>query len=57
MATTFHSCEKVGMEFVDSAPYRFANSVDLGVTPQQLFEVFADAAAWPTSSRPRPGAA
>jgi hypothetical protein len=42
-----HPCEKVGMEFVDTAPFRYANSVELAITPQQLFEVFADAEAWP----------
>jgi hypothetical protein len=42
-----HPCEKVGLEFVDSAPYRFVNSVDLTVTPAQLWEVLIDADAWP----------
>lgn len=40
-------CEKVGLDFVDTAPYRFSNTVDLNVTPDQLWEVFVDAAAWP----------
>lgn len=44
---TLHQCEKVGVEFVDTAPYRFSNSVDLKITPEQLFEVMADADAWP----------
>lgn len=47
MATALHPCDKVGMDFVDTAPYRFSNSVDLAITPEQLFEVFADADAWP----------
>ncbi|GAA1536079.1 SRPBCC family protein [Nocardioides humi] len=42
-----HPCDRVGVDFVDSAPHRFANSVDLAITPEQLFEVFADAEAWP----------
>jgi hypothetical protein len=33
--------------YVETAPHRFANSVDLAITPEQLFEVFHDAAAWP----------
>lgn len=33
--------------FVETAPHRYANSVDLRITPEQLFEVFADADAWP----------
>jgi hypothetical protein len=47
VSAKLHPCEKVGMDFVDSAPYRFANTVDLRITPEQLFEVFADAEAWP----------
>lgn len=46
-ATTMHPCDRVGIDYVDTAPHRFANSVDLAITPDQLFEVFADAAAWP----------
>jgi hypothetical protein len=44
---TMHPCEKVGVEFVDTAPYRFSNSVDLNITPEQVFEVMADASSWP----------
>ena len=47
MASSLHPCEKVGVDFVDTAPYRFSNSVDLTITPEQLFEVMADADAWP----------
>lgn len=47
MASTLHPCEKVGVDFVDTAPYRFSNSVDLNITPEQLFEVMADAESWP----------
>lgn len=42
-----HPCEPVGIDFVDTAPHRYANSIDLTITPDQLFEVFADADAWP----------
>ena len=42
-----HPCERVGIDFIDTAPHRYANSVELAITPEQLFEVFADAAAWP----------
>ena len=38
---------KVEADFVDTAPLRFANGVDLAITPEQLFEVFVDAGAWP----------
>ncbi len=40
-------CERVGLDFIDTAPYRFTNSVDLAVTPEQVFEVLADAESWP----------
>lgn len=42
-----HACARVGLDFIDDAPVRFANSVDLAVTPEQLWEVLADASAWP----------
>lgn len=35
------------MSFTEIAPHRFTNSVDLAITPEQLFEVLADAEAWP----------
>jgi carbon monoxide dehydrogenase subunit G len=40
-------CERVDLSFVDNAPFRFRNSVDLTITPEQLFGVLADAEAWP----------
>ncbi|TFV58851.1 SRPBCC family protein [Mycobacterium sp. PS03-16] len=42
-----HACERVDLSFVDSAPYRFVSTVDLAITPEQLFEVLADAESWP----------
>lgn len=46
-APTMHECDPVGLEFVDTAPTRFSNSVELRITPEQLFEVLADASSWP----------
>lgn len=40
-------CERVDVRFIDSAPFAFRNSVDLAITPGQLFEVLSDAEAWP----------
>jgi hypothetical protein len=40
-------CGRIDVRFTETAPYRFPNSVDLGITPEQLFEVLADAEAWP----------
>lgn len=45
--STLHPCRQVDSTFVDTAPHRFVNSVELNVTPAQVFEVLADAAAWP----------
>ena len=40
-------CERVDLSFIDSAPIRFRNTVDLAITPEQLFEVLGDAESWP----------
>lgn len=40
-------CERVELSFTENAPYRFRNVVELAITPEQLFEVFADAESWP----------
>lgn len=40
-------CERVGLDFVDTAPFRFVSTVDLPISPEQLFEVLADAESWP----------
>lgn len=45
--TVLHPCDRVGLDFVDTAPTRFSNSVELRITPAQLFEVLADASSWP----------
>lgn len=42
-----YQCEPVGLDFIDSAPFRFVSTVDLAITPEQLFEVLADATSWP----------
>ncbi|KMO78147.1 Polyketide cyclase / dehydrase and lipid transport [Mycolicibacterium chlorophenolicum] len=47
MCMVMHECERVGLDFVDSAPYRFVSTVDLAITPEQLFEVLADETSWP----------
>lgn len=40
------SCEKVGLEFFDSAPTRYEASVEIEATPDDVFEAFLDAEAW-----------
>ena len=47
MAMAMHACERVDVSFVDSAPYRFVSTVDLAITPEQVFEVLGDADSWP----------
>ncbi len=42
-----YPCELVDLNFIQSAPFRFSNTVDLAITGEQLFEVLADADAWP----------
>lgn len=42
-----YPCERVDLGFIDAAPFVFRNSVDLAITPEQLFEVLADAESWP----------
>ncbi|MGE2689913.1 SRPBCC family protein [Mycolicibacterium pulveris] len=42
-----HACERVGLDFIESAPYRFVSTVDLAITPEQVFDVLADADSWP----------
>jgi carbon monoxide dehydrogenase subunit G len=46
MARTY-PCERVELDFIDSAPFRFVSKVDLAITPEQLFEVLADENSWP----------
>jgi len=45
--TTMYPCERVELDFIKTAPFRFSNSVELAITPEQVFEVLADADAWP----------
>ncbi|WP_396905984.1 SRPBCC family protein [Mycolicibacterium phlei] len=40
-------CERVDLGFIENAPFRFVSTVDLPITPEQLFEVFEDAESWP----------
>lgn len=46
MARTYE-CERVQLDFITHAPFRFVSTVDLAITPEQLFEVLADETSWP----------
>jgi carbon monoxide dehydrogenase subunit G len=42
-----YPCERVDLAFIDSAPFRFVSTVDLAITPKQVFDVLGDAESWP----------
>ena len=42
-----HQRERVGLDFIAGAPFRFVSTVDLTITPEQVFEVLDDAGSWP----------
>src|SRR4051812_21547395 len=42
-----YPCEQVDLDFISEAPFRFVSTVDLAITPEQVFEVLADAQSWP----------
>lgn len=46
MARTYQ-CERVELDFIDRAPFRFVSTVELAITPEELFEVLADETSWP----------
>ncbi|HTM83990.1 MAG TPA: SRPBCC family protein [Mycobacterium sp.] len=46
MARTYE-CERVELDFIANAPFRFVSTVDLAITPEQLFEVLSDETSWP----------
>ena len=58
-----YPCDRVGEEFIDQAPIRFVNSVEIDAAPDQIWAALEDASTWPrwanvitnvewTSSRP-----
>ncbi len=40
------TCEKVGVEFFDTAPTRYQATQEIAATPEQVFEVLLDADSW-----------
>lgn len=40
-------CEPVGLELIDTARFRSTNSVDLSITPGQLWQVLEEEESWP----------
>jgi carbon monoxide dehydrogenase subunit G len=47
MPKTLHPCQKVGLDWLATAPQRFSNDVDVALTPDELFGVLARADTWP----------
>ena len=41
-----NSCEKVGVEFFDTAPTRYSASQEVAATPDEIFAVFLDGPSW-----------
>jgi carbon monoxide dehydrogenase subunit G len=41
-----YACERVGLDFIATAPFRLSNTVELAITPDQAFEVLDDAESW-----------
>ena len=42
-----YQLERVGVDFVETAPARYVNSVLIEAAPAQVWDVLEDAAAWP----------
>lgn len=40
-------CAPVGLELLDTARFRSTNSVDLAISPEQLWQVLEEADSWP----------
>ena len=41
------SCRTVDLAFLDSAPIRFVNEVEINASPERVFEIFEDGESWP----------
>ena len=47
MPKTLHPCQQVGVDWLDRAPLRFSNDIDIALSPDDLFGVLARADTWP----------
>jgi uncharacterized protein YndB with AHSA1/START domain len=48
-------CERIGLDYFDTAPLRVVVAQEMATTPDRLFEVFLDADAWPRWAFPITG--
>lgn len=42
-----YPCDRVGLELIETARFRSTNSIDLTITPSQLWQVLEEAESWP----------
>jgi len=42
-----HTCDRVDDSYVDTAPVRLVNTVEIKATPEQIWAALEDASAWP----------
>ena len=42
----YGQCDRVGLDFIDGAAFRFVSTVNLTITPELVFEVLDDAESW-----------
>jgi hypothetical protein len=42
-----YPCERVGLDLIETARFRSTNSVDLKITPGQLWQLLEEAESWP----------
>jgi uncharacterized protein YndB with AHSA1/START domain len=40
-------CRRVDLGFLESAPLKFVNEVEINASPEQVFKVFEDGESWP----------
>jgi len=41
------TCRAMDLSFIESAPHRFVNEVEINASPERVFEVFEDGESWP----------
>ena len=40
-------CQPVDLDYLENAPFKFVNTVELNAKPEQVFKLFEDPDAWP----------
>ena len=47
-----YECKPVGMDFLDTSKHRYVAEVIIRASPEQIFDIFEDAASWPEWALP-----